>query len=337
MGSSKKIFYGWTVVLGSIILMALGIGMFTSTNSVFVKPVCQSLGFARGQFTFYRTIVTLTSALLMPFFGKLIQRIGVKKLLFAGALMLGLVNIGYSFSTKLWHFYVLAFVNGAFVNGISFMSIGVLISAWFKGKKGLATGLAYSGSGLGGAIMIPAAANIIELAGWQWAYRFMGCLGIIILFPVIAVFIRNDPDELGLEPLPAEEEERRNKTDIIHNLTFQQAIGCRKFWMLTAAVFFISLFASSTNTHSAPYLSDLGYPTAFVSSVIALFMFFLTIGKIILGSVYDRFGTLAGNTVVSVFALGFPVFALLSHIPVMPWIYAVFLGMASCGVSVPVS
>ena len=332
----NRIFYGWVIVFCSVILLALALGMFSSTNSLFVIPICDSLGFSRGQFTLYRTVVTLVSAFLMPFYGRVIQKIGVKKVLFTGSLMLGIVTIGYSFAANLWHFYVLAFINGLFASSISFMSIGVLVNAWFDGKKGLATGLAYAGSGLGGAIMIPVVSNIIEVSGWQWAYRFMGLLGIAIMMPVIALFVKNSPEIMGLKPLAPNNSEREKIPAVIDQFSFREALHTPKFWMLATAFFLINFFASATNTHSAPYLSDLGYTTVFVSYVIALFMIFLTVGKIILGFVYDHFGAMAGNIIVCIFCLGFPILALLSHIPAIPWFYAVFIGMASCGVSIPI-
>lgn len=333
----KQFFYGWVIVATSALLLAVGLGMFHSTNSVFVKPICDSLGFARGEFTLYRTIITLVGAFVMPFYGKCIQKIGVKKVLLTGALMLSIVAFGYSFSTKLWHFYTIAVLNGLFVNGIGFMSVGVLVNSWFNGKKGIASGLAFSGSGLGGAIMVPIIGRVIELTSWQWAYRLMAAIGIVILMTAIVLLVKNNPSDMGLKPFAEDSGKYNGKLTPMHDLSFREAAHTGKFWMLLIAFFFISFFAAATNTHSAPYLSDLGYSAAFVSLVISLFMVFLTIGKVILGSVYDRFGTLAGNIFIAIFCLAFPVFALLSYLPAIPWVYAACIGMASCGTSVPLS
>lgn len=337
MGRAKKPFYGWVIVGSSMLLLALGLGMYTSTNSVFVKPVCAALGLARGQFTLYRTIVTLLGAATMPLYGGLIRRMGVKKTLVLGAIALGLVNLAYSFATQLWHFYLVAAVNGIFLNGVNFMIVGVLVSAWFDGKKGFATGLAYSGSGIGGAVMIPVVGWLIEQTSWQWAYRFMGLFGVAVMLPVIFLFIKNSPADMGLAPLPRAGAGDTGRLAEVPGATLAQAIRTGKFWLVLAALFLIGAFAGATNTHTAPYLSDLGYSTAAVSSAVSLMMVFLTVGKIALGAVYDRFGTLAGGLVVSVFSLVFPVFALLAAYPGMPWVYAVCVGVASCGFSVPAS
>lgn len=321
----------------SMVILAVGLGMFTSTNSVFVKPVCESLGFSRGQFTLHRTIITLASACVMPFYGRVIGKAGIKKTLLAGALALSLVTVGYAFANRLWHFYLLAFANGVFYNAVSFMTIGLLVGCWFKDKRGIATGLAYSGSGLGGAMMIPVISRVITLAGWRFAYAFMGILGMAVLIPVIAVFIKDRPEIMGLAHYTSTARKtEENKAELpISNITLKESLRTSRFWLLLVAFFFIAVFAGATNTHSASYLGDIGYSAAQVSAVVSLFMLFLTIGKIILGILYDRYGAMAGNLFVAVCGIIFPVAALLSHISLFPWVYAVAVGLASCGVSVP--
>jgi len=330
----NRIYYGWIIVFASVLLSAVAMGMFFSTNSLFVKPVCDTFGFLRGEFTFHRTIITLTGALLMPVYGRFIHKIGVKKVMLACVSTLPLIIIGYSIATSLWHFYILAFFNGMFVSGISFMSIGVLISSWYHGKQGLPLGLAFSGSGLGGAISIPIVAGIIERFGWQTAYQIMGVSGLAIMLPVVLFLVKNTPEEMGLEPFASHEFKSATNHGISVDLTLSEAIMTGKFWLLISAFFLITFFAAATNTHTAPYLSDLGYSTIFVSSVVALFMITLTLGKIILGLIYDRFGVATAHLILYVCFLTFPIFALLSYIPAMAWLYAASMGFASCAVSI---
>ena len=313
--------------------------MFTSTNSLFVIPVCDSLGVTRAQFTFHRTIMTLATAAAMPFYGKAIRRFGIKKALFCGSAVLGVIVFCYSFASTLWHFYTLAFINGVFATAVNFMAIGVLVNDWFDDKKGLALGIAYSGSGLGAAVMIPIVSLVIEQTDWQFAYRFMGIVGLVVLIPVVLLLVKDKPEKIGLKPYSspaAIDKDNKAADDPEAELTFKQALKTSRFWLLAVGFFFIAVFAGATNTHSTPYLTDLGYPIATVSLVISLFMVFLTIGKVILGLIYDRFGIMAGNIFIAVFCLTFPIAALLSHIPAFPWVYAIAIGIASCGISIPI-
>jgi len=338
MKTDTRVFYGWKIVAASIIILAVGLGMFTSTNSLFVIPVSYDFGVTRGQFTLHRTIITLIGAASMAVYGKAIQRFGIKKILLLGAVMLGLVTIAYSFANSLWQFYVLAFINGAFVHAVGFMVIGILVSDWFEDKKGFATGLAFAGSGLGGAIMIPIVSQVMELTDWRFAYRFMGVVGIVILLPIIIFLIKEKPENIGLKPYTLPDSNKSDKnTESDVGIPFKAAQKTCRFWLLLTSFFLITTFAAATNTHTAPFLSDLGYPIATVSAVVSLFMIALTGGKIVLGLVYDRFGVMAGNSVIIACCFIFPIAALLSHIPAFPWVYALTMGMASCGVSVPVS
>jgi len=317
-------------------------GIYVSTNSIFVKPVCDDLGFSRGQFTLYRTIITLVSTPLMPIYGRKIRSIGLKKLILISAIGCGLISISYSFSTQLWHFYVLAAFNGILVNGTSFMVIGTLVSGWFHDKKGFATGLAYCGSGLGAAIMVPLLGQVIEHTDWRWGYRTIGIVGMAILVPTVLLLVKESPERMGLEPYRSDKGGQASAAaqtgqDASIGLTMKEALKSPVFWLLAIAFFCISMCAASTNTHTAPYLSDLGYSTGFAASVVSLFMLVLTVGKIVLGYIFDRLGALWGSLFVGICCIGFPILALLAHIPAMPWIYAIVVGMASCGFSVPVN
>jgi MFS family permease len=274
----------------------------------------------------------------MPFYGKAIGRFGTKKILLVGTIALSIITAGYSLANSLWHFYVLAFINGIFFNTLSFMVIGILVSHWFEDKRGFATGIAYSGSALGGAIMVPVVSRVIEIADWRFAFLFMGVLGLAVLLPSIIILIKETPEKIGLKPysnLKTDEKKENERLEI--NTTMKEALTTSRFWLLVAAFFFISVFTGATNTHSAPYLSDIGYSTSTVSAVISLFMLFMTLGKVFLGAIYDRFGSMAGNALIAICSIIFPIAALFSHIPAVPWIYAVSLGIASCGISVPVS
>lgn len=335
MNNRNKLHYGWVIVLAGMLILALGQGMLGSTNSIFVVPVCEELGVSRSSFTFHRTILTLVSCCVTPFFGKLIQRFGVRRVMLIGAVSLGLINFCYSFAQSLSHFYILAFVNGIFSNTLSFMVVGILIGSWFADGKGLATGIAYSGSGIGGAVMIPIVTSVVEKFDWRMGYRVIGTVGFIALSAVVVLLVRSLPEDKGLEPYAGGGKKKAAAEAPAFNLSLAEVLKTSRFWMLAASFLFIACFASATNTHSTPFLGDLGYPSETVSAVISLFMIFLTVGKIILGTLYDRFGSLVSAVFIGVCCIIFPIAALLSGNMPYPWVYAVFVGIASCAFSTP--
>ena len=75
----KKPFYGWVIVAVAVVCMMLGCGAFTGAAAAYIAPVCEQMGFAKGEFTLYRTIVSLLGALLMPAFAGVIRKLGAKR------------------------------------------------------------------------------------------------------------------------------------------------------------------------------------------------------------------------------------------------------------------
>ena len=335
----KKVFYGWYIVVACVLIAAAGIG-FHNTASIFIRPVTEDLGLSRGEFTFFRTIVVILGAALLPVYGKLVRRFSIKKIMLIGTTMSSLSLIGYSMSTYIWHFYLVAIINGLFVNAAHFMLISLLISRWFEDKKGLALGLAFAGSGLGAAVMVPLASWIIEIAGWRWGFRFSGVAAIAVLIPTLLLLVKEHPKAMGLKPYRLDQErDTASQPAVTHpkGLALSEARKTPAFWLLAIALFCISVSASAPNAHTAPYLGDLGYSVAVVSAVVSLTMIVLTVGKIMMGHVFDRFGTWAGGFAQGIFCILSPVFALLAMYPAAPWLHAVFLGLASTGFSIPVN
>ena len=101
----------------------------------------------------------------------------------------------------------MAVLEGLFTNGISFITVTIVINAWFIDQRGTASGIAYAGSGLGGAICTPIVSSLIEKIGWRGTYLSLAAVGLAILLPVILFVIKNSPKEKGLEPYQNKKEE----------------------------------------------------------------------------------------------------------------------------------
>ena len=337
----KGIFYGWYIVVACVLVALAGIG-FQNTASIFVIPVTEDLGIYRSEFVLFRTIVVLVSIPLMPVYGRLVQKYSIKKIILAGTMISSLAFISYSFVTQLWQFYLIAAFQGLFIGAANFMVIGILICRWFEAKRGTALGIAFAGSGLGAAIMVPMVGQVIDNFDWRWGFRFSGLMAIGILLPAILILVKDKPEDIGLTAYGSTPPETpagtaSTATTPDGGLMLRDARRSPAFWFLAVALLGLSISAAAPNAHTAPYLSDLGYYVGVVSAVVSVSMVLLTVGKIIMGHVFDRFGAVVGGLSLGVFCILSPVFALLSVNPVAPWLHAVFLGLASTGFSIPVN
>ena len=86
----KKLYYGWVVVVGCFLLLAFGIGIGYSCFSLYIKPICEDMGYSRTQVALVQTISFTCSFVLSFFSGKIFKKFGVKTMLRAGSVLLPL-------------------------------------------------------------------------------------------------------------------------------------------------------------------------------------------------------------------------------------------------------
>ena len=91
--SPKKFtfFYGWVIVLAGTLAVVFSIPGQTMGFSVFTDVLIKELGLSRVQLSTAYCLGTVISGLSLPFFGRLYDRIGARKMIVYSALATGLV------------------------------------------------------------------------------------------------------------------------------------------------------------------------------------------------------------------------------------------------------
>ena len=332
---TKRPHYAWFIMLACIILAGAGSGIFNSTIGVFVRPVCEELGFLRGSFNLYSTIFYISNMTLMPIYGMLYQKFSFRKIALTGSVMLSLALVGYSFSRSLWQFYLFALMSGIFFNCISTLSVGILINRWFIDRRGLASGIAYSGSGILAAVMLPLCNRLIEQHGWSWTYRFVALVVIGLTVPIILFVVRDKPESIGLEAYrkPGATTESKKVNDNT-GVTRKQALRSVSLWSLFIAVVGIAICQAGPNTNTVSILTDIGYTASFSASVSSAYLLSQTVCKVGMGYVFDKLGPLKGGLLIGGSCIVYPIVALFNHVSFVPWIYVFLLAIANSGSTV---
>jgi sugar phosphate permease len=165
----------------------------------------QELGWTRQQVTSGNAYSKIIVAVLFGFIaGRLVDRIGPRRLMLAGIVMAGSALVGLSYVTGLGAFYLFYGFNAlGYVCGGPLPN-QVLLSRWFDRARGKAMGIAYLGIGLGGAIVPLLAYALTQSLGWRGALRALGLLMIVIALPA-AIFVR-EPKPVatsGAAPAPS--------------------------------------------------------------------------------------------------------------------------------------
>ncbi len=288
MSGKPKVFYGWWIVVGSFFLNFAGIGIIMNSMGVFLKPVTESLGFTRGGFTLYFTIAALAMMVMAPVMGKLLERYNIRIVMTICTTMMAASFTLFSQCSTLPQFYVASVFLGIGSAGSHIIPVSMMITNWFVEKRGLAMGIVFAATGIGGLIFNPLADWIIINYSWQTAYAILGIIIGIASIPTAIFIVRARPSEKGLAPYGAETAAAAEGTQA--GLTATEAFRTASFWLLAAVILFIAIANMGVLHHIVPYLTDMGMSSTTAASLMSLHMGMLVVGKVLVGGIADRIG-----------------------------------------------
>ena len=196
------IFYGWWVVATSALGVFLGLApIVVYSFGVFMKPLAREFHATRAAVALALTINNFLLGAMHPFLGRLLDRVGAKKIILASTTIVGVALIStQAVGHSIRQLYPIFVVTGLFGGATGPASYGVVISRWFNRNRGLALSGMLFGIGIG-AIVIPLLAqHLIASFGWRAPYALAGSAILLVCVPVVAAFLKERPEEMGLMP-----------------------------------------------------------------------------------------------------------------------------------------
>jgi MFS family permease len=159
-----------------------------------------------------------------------------------------------------------------------------VISRWFDRRRGLALGFTMVGIGSGAILMPALAQRLIAMLGWRSTYMVIGLLVLVVPIPIVAFFLKESPEEMGL--LPDGASVARNvaqKQNSEAGLSWREARRSAAFWLMVGAVFLVGASVHGCVLHLAPLLSDQGLSPQRVALAITVLGSALMIGRVASG------------------------------------------------------
>ena len=333
--SRRRPFYGYYLVAVTFIFLVLFSGCGVFAYSLFVRPLEASLGWGRGQVMLGFTLFYLMVGVASPVFGRFVDRYGARPVIPVGAALMGLGFVLVSRVSDLYLFYIGYVIIGIGGAGMGLVPCSAVISNWFKRRRGTALGLMAGGIGAGGVVMAPFMGYMLSHFDWRAGYLSMGILLMAVTIPLSLGVIRTRPAEMGLYPdgggapvgeAPDETREGGEK----NGFSLRQAARTPTFWFIAVAFMFSNFANMSTIQAAAPFLEDIGYPTATAASAIGAIGLGSGVGKIFFGWLCDRMSAHRAFAIGIVLQL-VGIALLLTVRPDSPfvavWSYALLLGL----------
>jgi len=303
--------------------LAVANGLYFSF-SVFLVPLVEEFRWSRGLTAGALSLSTVVQGVLAPVTGILVDRLGPRRVILTGALLLSAASLLGSTVRSPWELYLYTGVLGAAgLVGLGPVPMGVLISRWFSERRGRAIGVAFSGMGFGVFVTGPVAQWLIASMGWRVATAVLGVAAFLVLAPVVWLGARDPlarrderaaPPESGETPGRGTPEQRSGTPSSRPQLeelrfgrvgdgagrvspavpashpTLRGALGTRAFWALWFAYLFTPLAVFPVTTHQVAFAIDRGFEPLLAASVFGVMGLMSILGRVSFGLAADRFG-----------------------------------------------
>ena len=294
-----RIFYGWIIVLVSAIAETTAFGAGAASFGVFLQPMSTALGWSRATLTGATTLQSLANLSVSPVLGTLVDRYGPRVIMVFGATVAGTSYMLMARVTEPWHFYLLYTTAAALgLHEIGSLVGTTVVAKWFIRRRGRALAFTTLGNNVGGILLAPLSAFLIDAVGWGAAWAVLGFVIVAAVLPPTILFMRRSPEDIGLLPdgdapqtaqagaatssgsvKPPREEPRWGLRDALHT---------RTVWVLVASFNLASLGISALVYHQVAYFRDAGLSLQDAALNYALFQASAMIAKLMWGFLAER-------------------------------------------------
>jgi MFS family permease len=198
--------YGWVIVAVAMLALIVSNGLSIGGLPPFYKPMREELvglgavdsSRAESFIAIAANITFIMSGVSSLVGGWLLTRFRIGPVMIVGCLLLGAGVVVQSRADTAAMVYLSRFLMGSSLGFVGVAPCVVLVSEWFRERRGTALGIALTGTSLGGSIVSLMAAPLIANYGWRTAMLVLSSLVWFVLVPVVILFVR-EKDGLSAE------------------------------------------------------------------------------------------------------------------------------------------
>lgn len=327
---AKRFTYHWAIVIACFILMASSVGITQNCFNLFSIEIMNELKFTASQVQVMNTIATLMTMVSALVVGTVFNKFSMRRAMPVYAICLTGGFFLYSTVNSLAQLYILSALVGFGRGGVAVVPCGLLMNNWFKEKRGFATGIALAGSTAGGFVFVRIANAIIASMDWRRAYMVLGVMAAVLIIPTVIFVIREKPEDKGLRPYGATDEDTASAVKAeFTGICSKKFLKTSAFWMLGITFFLISAINMGLQNNVSIYLTmQKGQTRELAADVASILLLSQVVGKILLGSIYDKKGVKFGSAYGCVVFLLSIVTIMLAGNKAFAIIFGVIVGLA---------
>lgn len=276
------------VVLGCLVCQ-MGLGL-TYVKSGLSTDLIEALHLTRTQFSGANTPQLALQALASPLAGYLTVRYGASRVLAGSSVFFAFVFLVFARAESVAGFYFAVAGVGLGAAGMGDVTVGHVVTQWIRRNRGLALGVAYAGSNLGGSAMMWWTGSIADRFGFRNALLSVVGFSLLVLLPASLFMVRDRESTAGQAEPPgdASAELKREDATTESSLDLRAALRTRTFWILTTTLFTFFFYFTGILDHFVLFLTDTGLSSQDARSYLSLAIGLGIVSKIAGGFLADR-------------------------------------------------
>lgn len=289
--NKKRIDYKWAILLGCFLMVFVCLGISSGTKSLYLAPITQALGISRSMYSLNDSVRHISTAIVNLFFGTLIYKFGVRKMIAVGFILQLASILTYAYATNVVMLCVAGCLLGCGFVFTSATMVSVVIRRWCSTNLGKYTSIILAANGLGAAVGSPIINPLINQPGDPFAYRQAYLLtgGIMLVTGVIVLLLMREKPKKEPSVIPTDTG-KKVKNNAWEGIPFSEAKKQMFFYLICGGILLTGMMLQGVYGIYAAHMRDVGLDTGLVATLASTLALALTVSKIVVGFLYDRFG-----------------------------------------------
>ena len=323
----KNKFHGWWVTAGAFLTFGIAVGIPYYNIGFFYDYFQRTYGWSRSEITLGFPLAALLTIWAGPL---LVPRFSPRKMILIGTALTFFAFLGFgNMHGLLWLYYGLwvLYTTGYIFSGP--IPHQIIVSNWFRVKRGTAMGIVYVGVGLLGSLGSFLVKPLTEKLGFQTALVILGAL-MFISWPLVTLLLRDKPGDIGEIPDGADQ---AAPEVAMESCSFRDLLTNFPFWLLLIGSFCSIGSIGAVNFHMKFVFEDKGFHAGEqldsvwrTSSIIILWS--SIVGRLGIGYLADKFSKKYVMTATYFIVAAAIPLLLATRAPYTPYTFAVLFGFA---------
>ncbi|MFL2856280.1 MAG: MFS transporter [Pseudohongiellaceae bacterium] len=335
VGNEKEqIYYGWKIVAALLFLLTFTSGLSFYNHAIYLNALATQSNFDVSTASTAVSIFFLTGGVMGLFVARWVQEYDPRICITAGAIISFVSLSLLAYVSTVWQLFFIYALFGTGFSASSLIPATTLVTKWFHRRRAMALSVASTGLSLGGVILTPLSAVMVESLGFKIAAPLIGVMFLVGVIPVAWMYLRESPESMGLH-VDGDIHESIDETvtadppQVIEGgITFKEARRRKFFWGVSLAYIFLMAAQVGGIAHQYGLAREL-LTEAETAIAVAILPVFSIIGRLIGGWIADRVS-------IRKFAISMMILqaASLSLLAGGYSVFTLFLGLASFGATV---